>query len=234
MEPEPDGSVDIVAVGAAAVGWRAWSLRRARDGSLVLGPVFGWGGSWRPMVPATASCPRSPTHRAPDPTCSCGLHAASDPGRLPTVRDGEVAVVGTVSLWGRVIEHESGYRAEHAYPSSLRLVCSRCGRAREATHMVVGPARGPTGRLVVACRWHLRRPHRGALPARVVQERLCSTYRVDLLPEAAARGVRGWRTVASRRVLETGLGRAVAAGLALAAALYLLTSIAVLTGRLSV
>jgi hypothetical protein len=28
-------------------------------------------------------------------------------------------VYGTVALWGRVIEHQEGYRAEFAYPQSL-------------------------------------------------------------------------------------------------------------------
>jgi hypothetical protein len=225
------GRVDVLAVGGGvAVGWRAWSLRRERDGRLLLGSVFGWGEPWLPATPAAAACPRS--HRAPDPSCTCGLHAASDPGLLPTVLDGDVAVVGTVSLWGRVIEHESGYRAEHAYPSSLRLVCSRCGRARDVARMVVGPRRGRPGRLIVACRRHLRRPHRGVLPARVVQERLLQGYGIDRLPEDAARRVRGWRTVAARRLLGTGLGRAVVAGLALAATLSMLISVAVVTGRL--
>src|SRR5262249_15702552 len=34
--------------------------------------------------------------------------------------------VGSVALWGRIIEHEHGYRSEFAYPQRLRLVCSIC------------------------------------------------------------------------------------------------------------
>ncbi len=232
MAPVAGGSVDVLALGAVATGWRAWSLWLGPDGRFLLGPVFGGGDPWPPMAPALASCRRSRAHRAPDPSCSCGLHAASEPGLLPTARDGDVSVVGTVSAWGRVIEHEAGYRAEWAYPASLRLVCSRCGRARDLARMVVGPGRGGRGSLVVACRRHVRRPRRDVLPARVVQERLLRIYGADLLPETVARRLPGWRTVAARRLLATGLGRAAVAGLALAAVVAALTSVAVATGRL--
>ena len=37
------------------------------------------------------------------------------------------AVLGKVVLWGKIIEHEEGYRAEWAYPLSLEFgVCWRC------------------------------------------------------------------------------------------------------------
>ena len=36
------------------------------------------------------------------------------------------AVLGRVALWGRVIEHEHGYRARFAYPQRLRLICQFC------------------------------------------------------------------------------------------------------------
>jgi hypothetical protein len=35
-------------------------------------------------------------------------------------------VVGTVSLWGRVIEHELGWRGAFAYPSRLTIACTLC------------------------------------------------------------------------------------------------------------
>jgi len=35
-------------------------------------------------------------------------------------------VIGTVALWGGVIEHELGYRAEFGYPQRLRLICPEC------------------------------------------------------------------------------------------------------------
>jgi hypothetical protein len=33
-----------------------------------------------------------------------------------------ITVVGAVSLWGRVIEHTDGYRAQYAYPNRLAVV----------------------------------------------------------------------------------------------------------------
>lgn len=78
---------------------------------------------------------------APVKACDCGVHAlkAADAAELRLKdeiqqqasgymfvsywnNDGEVAkgrVWGAVKLWGRVIEHEIGYRAEFAYPSAL-------------------------------------------------------------------------------------------------------------------
>ena len=35
-------------------------------------------------------------------------------------------MLGRVALWGRVIEHEHGYRARFAYPQRLRLLCQFC------------------------------------------------------------------------------------------------------------
>jgi hypothetical protein len=39
-------------------------------------------------------------------------------------------VVGTVRLWGRVVEHTQGYRASHAYPDTL-IVCRQLPHADE-------------------------------------------------------------------------------------------------------
>ena len=35
-------------------------------------------------------------------------------------------MLGRVALWGRVIEHEHGFRAQYAYPQRLRLICQFC------------------------------------------------------------------------------------------------------------
>ena len=68
-----------------------------------------------------------------DRTCSCGIYAFNNPADafmyLMNVRDRFLGssvdvVVGTVSLWGRVIECERGYRAEYAYPHHFYLPVS--------------------------------------------------------------------------------------------------------------
>ncbi len=98
------------------------------------------------------------------------------------------AVAGTVGLWGRIVEHEHGFRAEFGYPQRLMLVCCLCfwvrGTGRSVPDTVVR-LRG--GRLVPLCDEHVelcRRygyPVRHLLPAADVEGALLSTYAVDVL-----------------------------------------------------
>ena len=77
-------------------------------------------------------------HESPAAGCGCGLYAARDPelavAYLPThiketlrARQPEilgydvVMAIGRVSLWGRVVEAEWGWRAERGYPTELYL-----------------------------------------------------------------------------------------------------------------
>ena len=55
------------------------------------------------------------------------------------VSDGN-AILGTVALWGRIIEHEEGYRAQYAYPLALHGgMCWSCRKLvpLDQTHLVV-------------------------------------------------------------------------------------------------
>ena len=66
-----------------------------------------------------------PCADGPAPTfdCTCGIYATRrlrDPGSA--WRSGPQYanhVIGAVALWGRVVEHEWGYRAQHARPVAL-------------------------------------------------------------------------------------------------------------------
>jgi hypothetical protein len=113
--------------------------------------------------------------------CGCGIYAASSVERLRIagVSRGSVGVIGTVSMWGRVVEHAAGYRAEHGYPSRIRLVCPRCvahGRLRPPDRVVrVGEA------LVPFCRHHAPAVEGAGSPAELEAE-ILSEYAVDLLP----------------------------------------------------
>ena len=72
-------------------------------------------------------CPTSRVDR-PRRHCTCGLYAAASQdylARSGVTRIGS-SVVGTVSMWGRVIEHTRGARSRFAYPARLRLVCEPC------------------------------------------------------------------------------------------------------------
>jgi hypothetical protein len=101
---------------------------------------------WPPFQPfvarcGTVSCEGAGAHvrdgqfvSAPVYACACGIYAVKTlRAALQRIRtEGQVHALqlrhfggpvgrawGAVKIWGRVIEHESGYRAEFAYPSHL-------------------------------------------------------------------------------------------------------------------
>jgi hypothetical protein len=104
-------------------------------------------------------------------------------------RSRDPAVLGSVALWGRIVEHEFGFRAEYAYPQRLRLVCFLCfwqwGAERGGEPETV--VRRPGGRLVPLCAPHVELCRRYAYPMRVfldvrrVEQTLLSAYAVDPL-----------------------------------------------------
>ena len=63
---------------------------------------------------------------APQPNCGCGIYAFKTKEQLLHETDAvfhKVRIVyGEINLWGTIIEHETGYRAQYAYPK--RLWCS--------------------------------------------------------------------------------------------------------------
>jgi hypothetical protein len=169
------------------VAWRSWALTGKGDGSnLFLRPVARRSRAWRPREPAEASCRVSHFHHAPEPGCTCGLHASQTLDILRRTRC--PAVLGRVALWGRVIEHELGYRARFAYPQRVRLICQFCfwqwGPLR-ARPTVVGWF--PHDELAPLCEEHLGTADRNGmtarrlLPADDIEQRLRERYVVDLL-----------------------------------------------------
>lgn len=170
------------------VAWRAWSLTSRREFThLRLRPIAGRSHPWPPMREAEARCKLARMHEAPNPDCSCGLHGAQDPDMLRRAKS--PSVIGTVALWGRVVEHELGYRGQYAYPQRLRLACHLClwrWGLRSLPPTVV--VRVQRGRLVPLCDEHLAVSGRYGFPvrpisdARQVEADLLATYAVDLLP----------------------------------------------------
>jgi len=97
---------------------------------------------WQPGLAVAARCRRTlaalpwgrlPLHEPPSQDCGCGIHAVTSPalaaaylatgvehGPRPVQR-----VLGTVSLWGRVVEAERGWRAAFAYPCRLVVPAGR-------------------------------------------------------------------------------------------------------------
>ena len=102
------------------VGWRYW---RADEGWLCSLNKFK---TWPAGRPLRAECALAMDHGPlPGERCGCGVYAAID---LPTLKElvqpdlESPLVVGEVSLWGKVIPAELGFRAELAYPRRLWVV----------------------------------------------------------------------------------------------------------------
>ena len=165
------------------VGWRGWSLR-LQDGRVELGAVFA-DAAWPARSAMHARCGVRPSrrHRAPDVGCTCGIYAARHPmsfAGLQAVFQGPAAAIGTVALWGKVIEHADGYRAEFAYPDRLRLVCRHC--AAQGLDGVPASVVELGGKLSPVCREHdvsnSRHPRHAVDD---IERKVLVTYAVDLL-----------------------------------------------------
>ena len=177
--------LETVVTAEPITAWRTWALSIRRDEPR-LRPVAGRAKPWPPLKPAQATCRLAKMHMAPNVECSCGLHGSNGLDLLRKTKD--PSVLGRVALWGRVIEHELGYRAEFAYPQRLRLLCPICfwqwGAVRSKPD-VVGTF--GLGRVIPFCEEHLdlaRRygmSPRGLLLAEQVDQELRSTYAVDAL-----------------------------------------------------
>ncbi len=195
--------------------WRAWRLRRDGEaGQLRLQPAFR-GSPWEPLQPVRAACARRRRHEAPKRRCTCGLYGFND-GSEVGIGGTRLAVVGQVSMWGRVVEHDLGYRAEFAYPARMRLVCSVCLTMgeRPATPVVVAEEGGFA---LPLCEDHAR-SHRGHMelrPSTEVEAELLSTYAVDVLPEDSLPpppaeeqplGARWWRGASGKGIIALLMG----------------------------
>jgi hypothetical protein len=179
-------------------GWRVWNLSEGEVGPRLL-PAGSGVDSWRPQRAAEARCGALGIltagigkHAAPDIRCRCGIYASRslDVFERPRPAWPPATVIGTVSLWGTVIEHERGWRGQFAYPSRVRLVCAMCAWFEPGTGVPeVVHAFG--SRLYALCAIHRggiqvpdgRRTRPTDLDPRALQTRLIETYAVDLVPE---------------------------------------------------
>ena len=138
MRSPPRARDETPLVPGPVVAWRAWGLS-GQCGTLRLRPVGRFARPWPPRRPVEASCGHWRFHRAPRLGCTCGVHATREPELLRRARG--PAVVGTVALWGTIVEHALGYRARFGYPLRLCLVCPVCfwqlGAARSRPPVVV-------------------------------------------------------------------------------------------------
>jgi hypothetical protein len=123
--------------------WRLWEVD-GRGATARLRSLYRLS-FWPVGAPFEARCEaqrlrlsRRPRHAAPTATCSCGIYGApfelirkklAIEGGLPP---GLLFVIGTVSLWGDVLECERGWRAALAYPSRLFVPLGSPGAAERA------------------------------------------------------------------------------------------------------
>lgn len=111
----------------AVVGYRAWRPA-VRNGVVTLRSFTGM--EWEPGVDVRASCPwhRFDRHAPPGDFCDCGVWAYDDLAVMDRQLESAPYVFGEVCLWGDIIEHGSGYRAEFARVSGI--IMRRCGGLR--------------------------------------------------------------------------------------------------------
>jgi len=152
------------------IGYRRWLWNGSRLLSLN-------GQPWNSGCPLTARCNALAArcnalatggHQAPQIHCTCGIYALKAP--LPARDTGWPSghgPSGEVYLWGTVVEHSDGWRAQYAYPKTL-VVTSTCDP--------LGLDGG-----------------RGSLSAEEVQSRLegLTKYRADIV---SANGIPVWTT----------------------------------------
>jgi hypothetical protein len=175
----------------AMTGWRAWALGITADGDPELRPIVYSGERWPAREVAQARCPprAGSGHRSPEARCTCGLYVVDGLDRLPAITGRDVTVIGSASIWGRLVEHESGFRAEFAYPSRLRLVCGPCWGSGAFDPGVVRVQRTGRGTILALCERHARNAGVTDVTPDRLQQRLLTTYAVDPMPDEAVRAV---------------------------------------------
>jgi hypothetical protein len=103
--------------------WRAWRVKRYGPKLWLMST--GYSRIWEPKIRQEARCIRSGVHIAPYWNCHCGFwgfKSVEEMLHVLQIHDyHDFGVLGTVSLWGRVIETEHGFRAQYAYPKELWL-----------------------------------------------------------------------------------------------------------------
>lgn len=171
------------------IGWRAWALRwDGADRVELASPLQQF--DWRPRQPSRARCASHPGTQVPNLRCTCGLYAVSRLERLPAAAaitsNSRIGVVGSVAMWGHVVEHANGYRAQLGYPDRLRLICRHCLRGgRDGVPIRIERVYG--GDVEPVCEAHATsgRSFGREIEPEQLQQMVLSAYAVDLLPVEA-------------------------------------------------
>jgi hypothetical protein len=120
-------------------GWRTWLVVQEGQGFRLRSVVYD--ALWLPRHELVACClhralpfswRRRSKHVPPARGCGCGIYAAREPEDAADYLEGRSwdaltvhRVIGTVSLWGRVVECTRGWRASFAYPKMIYVPATR-------------------------------------------------------------------------------------------------------------
>jgi hypothetical protein len=124
--------------------WRVWTVRETREGVRLCSVLHDT--VWTPSVTVVAVCAERHSHESPELSCSCGFHAAHDPVDALTYLSGRddartlCRVLGEVTLSGRVVQTQSGWRASRAYPARLYVADASLAEVLEVYGMPVSCA----------------------------------------------------------------------------------------------
>jgi hypothetical protein len=117
------------------VGWRAWKAERHLLYSV------NWDTPWPGMKRMEGGCAFGSQaaggfvmHEVPSSSCHCGIYAFKTRAQADELAlrvldlswdiltAEEAVALGRISMWGRVVETERGYRAQYAYPYDVILL----------------------------------------------------------------------------------------------------------------
>jgi hypothetical protein len=122
------------------IGWRTWLVVPEGEAFRLRSVVYDT--LWPTHSELIARClhrsvslpwRRRSGHLPPADNCACGIYAAKDPEEAASYLDGRSwadglsvhRVIGTVSLWGRVVECTRGWRGALAYPKKIYIPPTR-------------------------------------------------------------------------------------------------------------
>lgn len=118
--------------------YRMWNLKRTFPQGYRLIPLNDNFGEVIPCEKMVARCQAGASHPAPQEFCTCGIHAYSK--SVPLEPSAKPYAAGEVYLWGKVIVHEHGFRAQFAYPKRLYVIDGgpRANKIADALELTYG------------------------------------------------------------------------------------------------
>lgn len=117
LHPEPPAAPpDPEFLSEVVIGCRIWRLLDTAAG--IHCQSLSASTRWPPRTPLKAECQIVSEHSGLVPSwgCACGLYAWRLDWRPPRGQVVSGEVTGLVGLWGRVIQHQDGWRGQYGYP----------------------------------------------------------------------------------------------------------------------